>query len=83
MAAATDQPVDVPASSPGLAGRAAALARCLAPAGSGSGAAPARVIAVPLVQVRFLQALAEDGPGARPCRAEGPPDQQVVQRTLC
>ena len=47
------------------------------------GSAPARLIAVPLERVRFLQAMAEDGPGARPCRVAGLPVQQPLQRTLC
>ena len=40
-----------------------------------SGAAPAQVVQVPLQRVRFLQAMAEYGSGARPCRIPGPPAQ--------
>lgn len=43
----------------------------------------AQVVAVPLAKVRFLQAMAEDGPRARHCRTDGFPAQQVVQQTLC
>lgn len=41
------------------------------------------LITVPVKKVRFLQAMAEDGPGARPCRIDGHPVQQVIQRTVC
>jgi hypothetical protein len=41
------------------------------------------LIAVPVKKVRFLQAMAEDGPGARPCRIDGCPVQQVIQHTIC
>lgn len=41
---------------------------------SGS-AAPAQVVQVPVQRVRFLQAMAEYGSGARPCRIPGPPAQ--------
>lgn len=41
------------------------------------------LIAVPVRKVRFLQAMAEDGPGAQPCRSGGEPLQRVIQRTTC
>ena len=44
---------------------------------------PLPLIAVPVRKVRFLQAMAEDGPGARPCRIGGHPAQRVIQRTTC
>jgi hypothetical protein len=44
---------------------------------------PAPRIAVPVTKVRFLQAMAEDGPGAQPCRIGGHPVQRVIQRTTC
>jgi hypothetical protein len=33
--------------------------------------------------VRFPQAMAEDGPSARPCRVGGFPLQRIIQRTTC
>ncbi len=44
---------------------------------------PLPLIAVPVRKVRFLQAMAEDGPGAQPCRIAGHPAQRVIQRTTC
>ena len=44
---------------------------------------PLPLIAVPVRRVRFLQAMAEDGPGAQPCRIGGHPAQRVIQRTTC
>jgi hypothetical protein len=41
------------------------------------------VFTIPVQKVRFLQAMAEDGPGARPCRSGGDPVQRVIQQTLC
>jgi len=43
----------------------------------------ARLLPVPVAKVRFLQAMAEDGPGAQHRRIGGDPVQQVVQRTTC
>jgi hypothetical protein len=48
-----------------------------------SSPATAQVVSVPRTKVRFLQAMAEDGPQARHCRIAGFPAQQVVQDTLC
>ena len=39
------------------------------------------LISVPVTKVHFLQAMAEDGPGARPCRIGGHPVQWVIQLT--
>ena len=51
---------------------------------AGASAGLTKVIPVPLMKVRFLQAMAEDGPGARHSRIGGHPSQRVVQdNTLC
>ena len=75
-----------------------ACVRAVPPGGEPEGGKPAAIalppvmreeailpplIAVPVKKVRFLQAMAEDGPGARACRIDGPPVQQVIQRTIC
>ena len=53
------------------------------PLAAGAEGIAAPLVSVPVRKVRFLQAMAEDGPGARPCRIGGHPLQRVIQRTTC